>query len=340
MAACEEEVAATTAANLDAADQDPFPKEAVDGAAAKGKNFWYIGLAMSNGSIAAYAEGATAAAEALGATMTVFDGKGTPGTMAQGIQNAIAARADGIILGSTGTEAVAEAVRNAESAGIPVLDGLNGVPAEPLAEGVAMQVSPDFTEVARMQVNWVLNEYGCDGTHVLSLASPNGPPSQAFAAAVDDEMSRLCPSCKNTLVEVPVGDVPTKLTPAVQTALQRDPGVKAVLSPSDPFVPFVQQAIAATGSDAGILGHNGTQIQAAIEGQVPLVADAVYAPPVVVGWFLVDGMLRGLQDGTYSGAIPEVLKDESNWGTDPDLFALVPTYAEYPDAFKKLWGVN
>jgi ABC-type sugar transport system substrate-binding protein len=339
-AGCAAKVAESNAANLKAGERNPYPTESVDGAKAKGKSFWFVGLTLSNASIASFAEGATAAAEALGAKMTVFDGKGTPGTVAQGIQNAIAAKADGIILGASGATSVAEAVRAAKAAGIPVLDGMNGLPAQPLAEGVAGQVSPDFPEAARMQVNWVLNEYGCDKTHLLTVAPFNAPQSKAYADESLAESARLCPSCVNTALDIPAAEAATKMAPAVQTALQRDPDIKAILVNSDPYVAYVQQAIAATGSKAVILGHNGTQIAAGMNGKAALAADAVYAPPVVSGWFMVDGLLRAIDKGKYSGAIVEALKDKSNWGTNPDLFAIQPIYADYSTSFKKLWGVN
>jgi ribose transport system substrate-binding protein len=339
VAACKSEAAEATAANLQLANRDPFPTEPVEGARAEGKNFWFIGITLSNASVASFADGAEAAADSLGASMTVFDGKGTPGTVSQGINNAIAAKADGIILGATGATSVAQAVRDAEAAGIPVLDGMNGLPTEPLADGVAAQVSPDFLEAAKMHVNWALNEFGCDGVDMLNVSPLNAPQSKAYADEAVAETERLCPSCTQTVIDVPTAEAATKMTPAVQTALQRNPNVKAIMTNSDPYVPYIQAAIEATGSDAVILGHNGTQIEAAMQGDTALVAEAVYAPPVVAGWYLVDGLLRALGGETYSGTIPEALTDEPNWGTDPDLFAILPGYSDYESTFKKLWGV-
>lgn len=86
-----------------------------------GKKVWAItfGLAASAG--AEFATGAKEGGEAVGWKVTVFDGKFDPNNYLTGIRQAIAAKADGIILYAIDCPDVKAALQEAKNANIPVI---------------------------------------------------------------------------------------------------------------------------------------------------------------------------------------------------------------------------
>jgi ribose transport system substrate-binding protein len=338
-AACSTEASSLTKAALASSSQNPYPADAVDGSQAKGKTYWIIALSTSIPSVASYVEGFQAAAGAAGASVQVFDGQATPTKMAQGVSNAVAANADGIALAATGVAPIAEAVKQAGAAGIPVIDGFNGDPTQSLAEGVTGQTAASNPTLGKMQADYALQLTRCD-LQAITVASLSVSSSKLGADATQAEISRLCSSCKNTVVDIPPADIPTKLVGMMQTTLQRNPGANAIMAASDAYVPYILQAEKALNVDTPIIGNNGDQVKVGMDGGT-IVAEGLYPPPVVVGWYMFDAMLRATDGQTgFSTTMPFTIVDKSNWGTDPDPFALQPRYTSYEDDFKKLWGLS
>lgn len=87
----------------------------------KGKNIWLISLGMNIEASQNQAAGVEEAAEALGWTVNVFDGKFESSRWLTGIQQAIAAKADGIVIFAFDCAPVKSGLEQAAAAGIPVV---------------------------------------------------------------------------------------------------------------------------------------------------------------------------------------------------------------------------
>lgn len=83
-----------------------------------GQNIWVICSTMAAEGCSVPAEGAKEAGEAVGWDVTIVDGKGSPEEYANGINSAIAARADGIILANVDCVNAKSALENAKQAGV------------------------------------------------------------------------------------------------------------------------------------------------------------------------------------------------------------------------------
>tara|TARA_R110002020_G_scaffold65413_43_gene172893 strand:- start:421 stop:1104 length:684 start_codon:yes stop_codon:yes gene_type:complete len=102
-------------------------------AAVSGKDFWYIScgqaFALCNSASTEFDE----AAASLGWDVTVFDGEANPATAGAGIDQAIAAGADGIALTAYDRDSITGALQQAQAAGVPVVAALTlGCEGEPL----------------------------------------------------------------------------------------------------------------------------------------------------------------------------------------------------------------
>ena len=90
-------------------------------AAVKGKNVWIVSCTQAAPGCAAPTAAVQEAAKTLGWTTTVVDGKGTPAGYVAGIQQAVAAKANGVIVVAVDCVAAKSALAQAKSAGVPVV---------------------------------------------------------------------------------------------------------------------------------------------------------------------------------------------------------------------------
>ncbi len=98
------------------------PTGNVIAAPAKAKSIWYIAPGLSAGVYVDVADGIKAAAKKLGWKVTVFDGKFSPTTQLAGVQQAIAAGADGIISYALDCPPIKNGLIQAKTAGIPTVN--------------------------------------------------------------------------------------------------------------------------------------------------------------------------------------------------------------------------
>jgi ribose transport system substrate-binding protein len=114
---------------------DSYTAPASDGPpAAAGKNVWMIPLGLNYTAGEESANGAKEAAEALGWDLRVFDGKFDPNTILTGIRQAIAAKADGIIVFVVDCAGIRSGLDEAKRAGIPVV-GVESIDCNEAKEG-------------------------------------------------------------------------------------------------------------------------------------------------------------------------------------------------------------
>jgi ribose transport system substrate-binding protein len=334
---------AASVAKLDLASAgsttSPYPATSVDGSAVKGKTYWLIVLTLQSPPLAAFAQGFKAAAQAAGAQAHVFDGMSSPATAAQGINSAIAAKASGIVLEVIDPSTVAEPLKAAAAAGIPVVDGFSGDPAETLVDGIVGATSPSEIDLGTMQADYALYATGCKLN--LAIVTSLDVSTDVFAVnSAQAEIKRLCSSCTSTIINVPAADIPTETDGQVQTALQRDPKINFIMQVSDTFAPYIFEAQKALHVKIPMIGFDGDGVGYGMQGN-PQVADVLYPPQPVVGWFLFDGIVRaaaGQKD--FHITEPIVIVDKSTWGTNSSSASLQPRYADYQQSFMKLWGLS
>jgi ribose transport system substrate-binding protein len=331
VAAVQEEVdAAKAAADLVA------PESGLDLAALEGDTVWFITVSMNQFS-ADMAAGVQEAVDAAGMNLVSFDGQGTANRFNEGIEQAVAQGAAGIILVGIDPAVVSEALAAAEAAGIPVQNTLNSDTTSAVPEGMYANLTSDFTADGAMAVNWALVESGCDANMVV-LYSSGVQVWDNMATGAAEQMEAACPECTITLLDVDLANVATDVGSQLQTALQNNPDVNFVYPVWDSAVTFVTPVLSAANSDAQIISRDGldANIQMIVDGD----QDMTIAMPTTgwIGWVAFDSLARailGEEDPGYT--IPTHVVDSSNVGsgTAEDIW---PSFVGYQEAFTEAWA--
>lgn len=332
----------TAEANIDEADE-PMEMPAIeplDTSSFAGKTFAVVQLSGKSEVTSGNAAGFEAAMEAVGADVVTFDGKGTPDLIAQGFQSAIGQDVDGIVTDGFDPSMVKSAVADAKAAGIPVVSAHTAGPDEPLLDGVLANIAVDSSRVGTLQADYALADTDCN-LDTVTFFTTAGPVTVHMADAAEAEIKELCPDdCTIEKIDVNPATYATSMAGQVQNAVQRDPNLNYMISTVDFWVPYVNQGLTAVGKKLPILGGaQGDGIADAIEGN-GVVAEFLWPPAEVTGWFYADTIMRAVLGEPQSRELPLQVADESNWGDSTEFDSLYPELVGYQDNFLSAWGVS
>ena len=126
-------------------------------------------------------DGAEAAAEAAGMNAKVVYGDGSTNSAQAAVRQAIAQKADGIVLVVIDPTTIQKSIDEAKAAGIVVTDVINRSVGDPLPSGVTGQMVVDLPAEMDAMAGWILADSECNVGHVDVLAvgsarSPWPPP--------------------------------------------------------------------------------------------------------------------------------------------------------------------
>lgn len=314
------------------------PTQSIDVGALKGESLWFITVTMNQFSTD-MAVGIKEAATAAGLSTVLYDGQGSANRFTEGMNQAIAQRAGGIVLVGIEPSLISAELSAAKAAGIPVLNTLNSNPDEAVPDGMFANFTADFTADGKTAAEWALNDSGCS-TDVIVVKSSTIPVWNHLADGAVDAVKELCPDdCGTTVLDVDAANIATDLASKLQTALQKDPDVNYVFVVWDSGVPYAQPVVASSGTKAKIIARDG------IAPSLQMVAAGTQAltvatpPPGWIGWAAADDVFRAMLGAEPSGlVIPTRLIDKDNVGSGSDA-DVSPNYTDYQSAFSKLWGV-
>jgi ribose transport system substrate-binding protein len=316
-----------------------LPRQHVNMAKNKGKSVWYIAPAMSIPFIASIAGGVKAAATAAGMKPTVFDGRGNVNTFNDGVSEAVAHHAQGIILQGINPALVSGPLSRAVAAHIPIIDSLNGDPSQPLSHGVRAHVTVNYTLGGRLMADWVMADSQCNGQTAVFTSSIYTIYVNMIGG-VRSEMKH-CPSCSIATVEnVAPTELATSLGTITSTVLRRHPDVKYLMPFYDGMVSFMTPAISEVSSSAKIISHDGVESNlATIRSGGAQAADVSNPPNPAMGWAEVDEigrLMAGQRPATEH--LPQQIFVKANLpANNANLF---PGYRNYQGKYRRLWGVR
>lgn len=301
--------------------------------------------------------GIVQAANVIGWHTTVVDGKGDPNVMSAGIRNAVASGTSGIILASTGLNAIVDALRYAKSHHVPVLAN---------AQITAKQAGIDPTLVAgnnpdpnaqrgRVSADWMIwNSHGKAGA-VIFRTTDAGLQTRDGATV---KRLQQCKGCKILFQDVVGFDVTTtpKMSQEMNSILDRfGSKVKYIRTPYSAADAYAVPALQARGrSDVQILSDapSKLQMQQCYQGKN---IGAVYGDDLIWnGWEAVDEMNRILE---HPGVTPPAEHTVYAIRLSPAKKYMVPgtpksalctknfdmgagNPVNYRAQFKKLWGIK
>lgn len=233
----------------------------------KGKDIWLITLGMNIEPSQNIAAGVKEAASALDWDVTVFDGKFESSRWLTGIQQAIAAKADGIILFVIDCETVQAGMEQAAAAGVPVVTIESRECDPPLATyGLTFARGQDFEEwltkgFAPYQAKWLVAE--TKGQAKAIVVYESDLVSTRIVVKPIEEVFEECPTCE---VVDKVAFVGTEIGPPLQAkieqSLNQHPEANAFLAPFDGVMTIGGGAAALRASgrleDMAIMGGEGS----------------------------------------------------------------------------------
>ena len=327
-----------------------------DASKAKGKLVFDIPISSALPFISSIDGGEAQAAKAAGVKLQIFPNQGTIPEWVKAFNQAIAEKANLIILDAAPAPSQLQPqLKQAAAAHIPVIATHmpqvsefppGTLPADNVANTTAVVPGP-FPLTSRLQADYAIANTPGGKAHALIVTSNEVAASRGIVEMTQQEFQKRCgTACKTTVVNVPLVDWATKLQGAVQSALVADPSINWVIPIYDSMAQFAVPGIAAahrTGS-ARIATFNGTPFVLKDISNGTAAMDSGENENWL-GWAFMDQALRilsGNKPVNYPTApTPVRVWDKSNVaeaGTPPG------DSTGYGDAYKagylKLWGLS
>ncbi|KQW42663.1 hypothetical protein ASC77_23685 [Nocardioides sp. Root1257] len=333
-----------------------------------GKSIYWISCGQQAPDCAAKSEAGKAAVEAIGWKFNLIDGNlGTAGAYADGIRQAIAAKADAIVLDAFPCSSVQQPLEEAKAAGIKVvgMENLDCVDADPSAPKL-LTVDMPYNETDTTQPEYwaAFGRFAADyiigaseGKAKIIFNAGEGDPQKEFLNNGFTEELKKCSGCEivDTVKFTNSDSVPNgPWVNALRASLLRHPEATAVMIPFEFFAVTVGGAQAIT--DAGrkicsgtppfssdcVIGFGGVGSSDGFDfiRDGKWTASTSVRPNAWVAWAAVDSLNRAFEG---EPAVPQgvgmitIDKDHnlpaepgSNWEPDVD----------YVSAYKSAWGVS
>jgi ribose transport system substrate-binding protein len=321
----------------------PFlPTTAVDAAKVKGKTVWLIQNSLTP-LVAAVTAGFKAAGADAGVNVKAVSGNGSIPDIVTAVSQAVAQKADGIVLFAIPPTAVASQVKAAKAAGIPVVDTYNSNVGQDLsAEGFFGHVSADYAQGGTEVAAWMMADSNCKlDTAILGNAILAPHKAQRDAALA--EFKANCPdTCKGQYVSLDLPKLATAAGPQAQQVLRRNPDMKYIYSGLDGAVTFIAPAIQQAGrTDVKVasMGGDAASLERIRSGKSIHKAVVAIPPQSYQGYAFMDQIMRGMTgEQPVDWKLTTRFIDATNVGSsDEEIF---PQFAGIEKKFTALWGLN
>ena len=294
------------------------------------------------------AEGAVAAGEALGWKMTIADGAlGVGDGYSVAIRQAVAAKADAIIVTGIDCDFAKGGLQAAKDAGIPtILFGGFDCDDKPLftAEVELSEQYPTFGDFMKAwgaaKARWLIK--ATDGkANVLNVLATDSRTASYPSIGFADELEKDCPDCSIAdTVKMVVPDVAGPLAQKFSASLLAHPDANAVQPVFDSFIlaGAMPQAIAGTGRKMTIVGGEGLAPAISLVHAGQVGAEVAYDNGWA-GYAAIDTTIRTLagEDTVPEGWGWQTIDADHNLPADGQGYAVDYDYAS---AYKAAWGIS
>jgi len=334
-------------AAVEAGYEGTFQTPPTDGPAAQqGKKVWAVACIAAAPGCQTPVEAFKAAGQVLGWDVTLADGKADPAVYNSVIQQAIAAKADGIALMSIDCPSVKNSLTAAKQAGIPVVTMYSFDCDDPKLGGNeklfdSTTPSPTgefFSAGGDLGAQWIIAK--TDGKAKIVYVTADTYNNAAYIRDAFHKRLETCAGCEIVSeINAPTGDNASgALVQKVETAMQQHPDTNVLALWADTKTVVLAQTIKklkAEHPDLIVMGGEGNP------ENMPLIADgvqdvAIGVPMKWLGWAAADALNRifaGEQPVAESLGYQIIDKDH---GLPADASAWVPS-VDYEAAYTKVW---
>jgi ribose transport system substrate-binding protein len=324
------------------------PGTPFDASKAKGKSIWYVSLSLSIPFEQFMLQGIKEGAAAVGAKGVGFDAKSSPSEAARGIELAIQSKAAVIMVGGIEPSLIGPALADAQKAGIPVIMCNVQDPGPPRPDypaAVKAFATHSFSWPGKAEADFITVDSNGKANIVFLSTSDiphiTTPEKNAFL----NELKRVCPGCKASVMDVPSSQW-SQVQTKIASYLRANPDVNYVVPDFDGMVIFAVPGIRSIGDQnkVKVVSFNATpSVMQELKNHDVVVAETG-GPNLLQGWAFADQALRvaagvkplpdiGIEDRLFTAANIGSINlnaQESTWYGEGD----------YQAAYKKLWGVG
>ena len=305
----------------------------------------WVSTDQRNGGARGVAEGIDEAARIMGWETRGIDGQGSVNARAEGIAQAIALHADGLVLDAIDAAEQASAIEPAAKAGIKIVGWHSGSKPGPMPQyHVFTNITTDPLEVAKAAASYAVADSDGRAGAVIFTDS-----AYAIAIAKSNAMAEIIKACSTctllSIQDTPLADAASRM-PQLTTSLLQRYGAKWTygLSINDLTFDFMAPALQA----AGIPGDGAPHAISAGDGSGPAFQrirageyqiGTVAEPLRLHGWQEVDELNRAFAGDQPSGYVaPPHLFIKANIGRDGGPKDIYDPQNGYQDAYRKIWG--
>ena len=317
------------------------------GPAAQGKKLIvYVSSDQRNGGPQGAGDGAQDAVKIIGWDFRILDGQGSVQGRTTALNQAIALKPDGIILGNVDTQEQAPVIRRAAMLGIKMVGWHIGPTPGPVTDPpVFTNVTTDPREVAKAAAFYAVVDANGNANVVLFKDSITTISTAKTNTSV--ELFKGCAGCKVLEIEdTPMGDLANRM-PSLTTSLLTKYGKQwtYAIAVNDLYFDFSAPSLQAAGVDPAngyprqISSGDGSVTAFQRIRQHRYQIGTVAEPLHLQGWMCIDELNRAFAAQPPSGFVPPPhLFVASNLDRDGGPNNVYEPENGYKDVYKKIWG--
>lgn len=312
-----------------------------------GRRVWLISPGQNVSTFSAAIGGAAEAARAIGWTTKVYDTKGDQAAIGNGIRQAVAGKAEAIVLYAIDCASAKAPLGEARAAGIRVVaaEGLDcdetNPGEQPLFDGAVTYVEGSFREwiaaYGETQADWLIADR--DGAATTIAFTNNEQQAAVVLGRAFDRRMAECADCKVERVAFSFGDMGSKLQNAAGQALLRNPNANAVQVPADGLITGgVGPAVQSSGRELAVMGGEGQSANVDLVRAGKQQTAGIGIPVEWEGYAAIDTLNRLFhgEQGVSSGIGLQVFDRDHNL---PESGAYAPP-VDFRAAYRAAWGVD
>ena len=303
----------------------------------------FVGSDMTNGGVIAVGEGAKQAIDVIGWQMEILDGRGSANDQIAALNQAIARKPDGIVIGGWYPSAARNSLLQAEELGIPIVGWHATSEPGPAPEfKLFFNITTDALDVARTAALYAI------------VHSKENAQSQVRAVVFTDSNYQIAIDKANTMrdtvrefggkileyIDTPIAETSSRMPTLTSRLLQEYGNNFYALAINDNYFTGMKGTLKLQGVKGGGPPYNIS----AGDGDAPAFARirktdyqtaTVPEPLYMQGWQLVDELNRALAGEKSSGYIPPVFVIEGSNIGDEDVY---DPAVGYRAAYRRIWG--
>ncbi len=315
--------------------------------AAAGKTIVFVAADMKNGGIVGVSKGVEEGGKAIGWTVRVIDGQGSVSGRTAALNQALALKPAGIVVGGFDTTEQKAAFEGAAKAGVPLVGWHSGEkPGPNEAAGLFANVTTTADDVSEAAALWAVADSG--GKAGVVIFTDSQYAIAVYKAKAMEAVIKKCGGCTVLSYEdSPIAESSTRMPTLTSSLLQRfgDKWTHS-LAINDLYFDFMGPTLQTAGkkgdgSPKAVSAGDGSEAAYQRIRSKRYQAGTVPEPLNMQGWQIIDEMNRAFAKQKWSGYVPKVhLVTPENVGKDGGPKNLFDPDNGYRNQYKAIWGTK